>query len=164
MRELELIENPYYGGGLKSQAMSLAAQYREEGLDSSEALSQAWDEVRGESDYEEDYDDSMELVVDKPRRRKIVRNPDVEDLRTYLLYGAAGYLIWCAIKYYQTKQWSWKPWVNVTVSRLIAEAQQLTTPKPEPKTMPVYNETNRWNMNHQKSGEMSSENIQLILP
>jgi hypothetical protein len=85
-----------------SEAMSLAADYRREGYDPSEALSQAWADVKGGN-------------MDNPKA----------DWNKYLMYGGAAYGLWVVINYFQTKQWNFTPWRAIAgnrqvVSRMIA--------------------------------------------
>jgi hypothetical protein len=133
--ELELVEanNP----DMKSEVMSLAAQYRDQGMSPSEALHEAWTIIRGApwDDSDEEDEDDIFVLSERPRTR---RNPTKRSSESdssiglVLLLGVVGYLAWCAIKYAQTKAWSWTPWKQPVGRRLpnpaMKASQQLTPP------------------------------------
>ena len=85
-----------------AEAMSRAHELREdEGLSMSEALSQAWDEIKGESD---DYDGEGGYSMDNPKQT---------DMGKWLMWAVVGYAGWVGIKYLQTKVWNFQPWKSM---------------------------------------------------
>ena len=141
---LELIEtNP----DPRSEAMSLAAQYREEGMSPSEALSVAWDDILGDDfgldDDDEPYDFDEMLQMNKPKRRNntmTMENPlEGAGIGTLMVLGSLGYLFLCAIAYKKNGVWSWTPWKTapVSVSRRLAEHTVVKQPSNNTWEQPV---------------------------
>lgn len=138
MDDLELI--PYTGNPDASQAMTLAHELREEqGLGMSDALSQAWDIIRGspwdDEDYDEDdeelaFDDIMPQSKRKPASRSKSNPGQGLAIGTALLVGSLGYVAWCAYQYHKTNVWSWTPWkpIGRPLARRIRPVQQLRPP------------------------------------
>jgi hypothetical protein len=94
---LALVENP------ASEAMSLAHQIREEtGADMSEALSEAWSQLKGEENPLE-----REIIIPNPpkrRRSKATTTFEPSAFTWLLLAGGAFTLIWYLVK----KEWWWR--------------------------------------------------------
>jgi hypothetical protein len=92
---LALVENP------ASEAMSLAHQIREEtGADMSEALSEAWSQLKGE-------ENPLEGEIPNPPKRRRSKATTTFEPSTFtwlLLAGGAFTLIW----YFVKKEWWWK--------------------------------------------------------
>jgi len=126
---LQLVEsNP---DAQKSAVMARAAELRDAGYDKSVALSMAWDDILSDS-YEEEEDDELDLDM-MPRARRnptgssqSVSNPS-GGLAMGFLMVIGGYLGWCALKYNQTKKWSWTPWKAVPVARVIKQMPERST-------------------------------------
>lgn len=98
-----LLENPYYGGNSDaSEAMSLAAGYREQGMTASQALTEAWREVKGESSNPLDIGNASPTML-------------------LLLALAAFTAIWKLVK----KQWPWE-------SLQLSQRKMLARPAPRP--------------------------------
>ena len=66
------------------------------------------------------------------RRRNNPSDGDVVGIGSILLLASVGYLIWCGIKYSQTKVWSWTPWKTVPVSRRLAPPKTAELPVTTP--------------------------------
>ncbi|MFC1893818.1 hypothetical protein ACFLYR_07340 [Chloroflexota bacterium] len=94
---------------LASQAMELAADYRAEGYDPSEALSLAWDEVRDESNPVED-------LIDNPWAK-------------WFMLTGFGYLAWCFWAKTRSGSWSWTPWNIAAPSRRLAQGTHTRLPQ-----------------------------------
>ena len=105
MEELMLVEDPAYFG-----------------------LENPFDDFYANGEDEE-LDDYMPRA--KTRRNPTSNPPDPMGIGSMLLLASVGYLIWCGIKYSQTKIWSWTPWKTVPVSR------RLTPPKTAAEALPV---------------------------
>lgn len=111
MNELMLLENPGRAGNPDAaEAMSLAADYRAEGMSPSQALKAAWAEVRGEGNPGEGMTSASPAML-------------------LLLALAAFTAIWKVVK----KQWPWE-------SFQLAQRKQLARPapsRPNPASMSV---------------------------
>lgn len=123
MSEVELLASELPNPDPRSFAMSRAAELREEGMSPSEALSEAWSEIRdGDEDIDFDYDDDdedeeeeeIELPVAKSNRRD---NPDMDETLMYAaMFAGAGYLGWCAYAS-RNRSWTWTPWKANSIGR-----------------------------------------------
>lgn len=141
---------------MKSEAMRLAAQYRGEGMDASESLVQAWQDIRdGDEDVDEDsfesesYDDSYDFDEDKeirkPRKRISKRegNPmQQEDVMKFLLLIGAG----IGIHRIASGRWFWQP--AGTVNRVALQnnfsIRRVVAAQPaQPAAQPVQTEMDR---------------------
>lgn len=155
MQGLELtIPNPD-----KTEVMSLAADYRSQGMNKSKALKKAWTDILGD-DYDDDYGDDDDLYPVKKRQS----NPKAESsLGTIGFVALAGYLIWCGIKYSQTKIWSWTPWKTVTpVSRRISMPTRIIASQQQ--RMATVSSSLRSVVPVHSASDITGENVVLIVP
>jgi len=116
MNELMLIPNP----DLRSEAMVRAGELRGEGYDASEALSEAWAEVRGEDNpiwdnpFGEPDDEDEEMELEAPKRRRKSNPVEASNIGMIALVAGAGYVFWCW--YSSVKKglpWNWTPWKSI---------------------------------------------------
>ncbi len=93
----------------KSMVMSRAGELRAEGYDSSEALSQAWAESRGENPFIPYPYGEGGMIMPNPKRRK--RNPSPKvNLMTLLLVGGLSWVIYRRVK---DQKWPWQKTTTV---------------------------------------------------
>jgi hypothetical protein len=122
--------------------MKRAAELRSEGLDPSEALSEAWDEVRSNP-------------------RKSSSSTSYGDYSQLLMWAGILYFGWCGIGYYQTKAWSWTPWRLAGLG--LRRRPMLTAPR-QP-TVPAGKFIRHDNIIEQPSRNgFESERVRLIMP